>query len=91
MIRFIELTSYKTDTLFGSVGDLMSHYSKLILEDYDKKIMEIDILATWDLFNGGLELKNIPTECKSDGLHVKFNEFIITSSGIAIQATIKSI
>ena len=89
MIRYIDVNSYKVDKMFSSISECLSHYGKLILEDYQKNFIEVDMLLPWDKFNGGFSLQEIPKGLNVNDLSIKLNEFIITSTGIMIQATIK--
>ncbi len=88
MIRYVDISSYKSDHMFSSLSECLVYYSKLILDDYGS-IVEVDMLLPWDKFNGGFALQEIPKGFNADGISIKLKEFVITSTGIMIQATIK--
>jgi hypothetical protein len=98
IIKYINIDTYnesadktydKPIEKFSNLENCIFHYSKLILTDYETNIIEIDTFIKWNLFDSGLSIIEIPKKYENSEFDIKINMFVITATGMMIQAVIK--
>lgn len=92
MIRYINLDSYKIEKNFCDFYDCLSHFGKMILDDYETSKIEIETLIPFTYFSDDFKLYKIPSNGSVNKIdyviNIEFTSLYITNKGISIHCKI---